>query len=65
MPRKKATVDASALNPNAELPFELRLKDFEMAMQDVYDFFTTSTSSCWAKAFIEWTTCCDRQPCQA
>lgn len=26
-------------NPNATLPFELRLKDFEMAMQDVYDFF--------------------------
>jgi len=26
-------------NPDAELPFELRLRDFEMAMQDVYDFF--------------------------
>lgn len=25
-------------NPNAELPYELRLRDFEMAMQDVYDF---------------------------
>ena len=36
---KKETVDASAFNPNAELPFELRLKDFEIAMQDVYDFF--------------------------
>jgi hypothetical protein len=24
---------------NATLPFELRLKDFEMAMQDIYDFF--------------------------
>lgn len=29
----------SAFNPNATLPYELRLKDFEMAMQDVYDFF--------------------------
>jgi hypothetical protein len=26
-------------NKNAELPYELRLRDFEMAMQDVYDFF--------------------------
>lgn len=25
-------------NPDAELPYELRLRDFEMAMQDVYDF---------------------------
>jgi hypothetical protein len=26
-------------NRNAELPYELRLRDFEMATQDVYDFF--------------------------
>jgi hypothetical protein len=26
-------------NNKAELPYELRLRDFEMAMQDVYDFF--------------------------
>jgi hypothetical protein len=26
-------------NASAELPYELRLRDFEMAMQDVYDFF--------------------------
>jgi hypothetical protein len=26
-------------NTAAELPFELRLKDFEIAIQDVYDFF--------------------------
>jgi hypothetical protein len=35
----KQTVDQSAFNENADLPFELRLKDFEIAMQDVYDFF--------------------------
>ena len=33
------TVDVSKLNPNAALPFELRPQDFQMAMQDVYDFF--------------------------
>ncbi|MCC7049600.1 MAG: hypothetical protein IT562_23015 [Alphaproteobacteria bacterium] len=36
---KKSIVVASAFNPRADLPFELRLKDFEIAMQDVYDFF--------------------------
>ena len=32
-------VDETKLNDHAALPFELRLKDFAMAMQDVYDFF--------------------------
>ncbi len=32
-------VDESAFNAAAILPFELRLKDFELAMQDIYDFF--------------------------
>jgi hypothetical protein len=31
--------DSSKFNPSAVLPFQLRLKDFELAMQDVYDFF--------------------------
>lgn len=26
-------------NPQAHLPYELRIQDFEIAMQDVYDFF--------------------------
>jgi hypothetical protein len=38
MPRKK-TVDPGKFNQAAVLPYELRLKDFELAMQDVYDFF--------------------------
>jgi hypothetical protein len=33
------TVELKSFNTAAELPFELRLKDFEIAMQDVYDFF--------------------------
>jgi len=32
-------VDPEKFNNVAKLPYELRLKDFEMAMQDVYDFF--------------------------
>jgi hypothetical protein len=35
----RETVDTSKFNSAAILPFELRLKDFEIAMQDVYDFF--------------------------
>src|SRR3990172_7010612 len=33
------TVDQTKFNSQAMLPYELRLKDVEMAMQDVYDFF--------------------------
>jgi hypothetical protein len=36
---KRNTIDASKLNPDAVLPYNLRLEDFRMAMQDVYDFF--------------------------
>lgn len=35
----KNIVARNAFNPKAELPFQLRLGDFEIAMQDVYDFF--------------------------
>ncbi len=35
----RRTVEASAFNKDCVLPYSLRLKDFEMAMQDVYDFF--------------------------
>lgn len=39
MPLSRNKVDSQCFNRNAKLPFSLRLKDFEMAMQDVYDFF--------------------------
>ena len=32
-------VDSSRFNKAADLPYELRLKDFEIAVQDVYNFF--------------------------
>lgn len=38
-------VEASCFNSQAVLPFELRLKDVELAMQDVYDFFFDVNSS--------------------
>lgn len=35
---RRNNVDASKFNRDAVLPYELRLQDFQMAMQDVYDF---------------------------
>ncbi len=32
-------VETSKFNKNAKPPYELRMQDFQMAMQDVYDFF--------------------------
>jgi hypothetical protein len=37
------------LNDGAELPYELRLADFRIAMQDVYDFFFDVNSHLVAK----------------
>lgn len=39
MPVKRNIVDSRKFNANADLPYQLRLKDFELAIQDVYDFF--------------------------
>lgn len=39
MPIARNTVDLAKFNPAAKLPFELRPKDFEIAVQDIYDFF--------------------------
>ena len=36
---RRNQLDNGAFNPQAVLPFQLRLKDFELAMQDIYDFF--------------------------
>jgi hypothetical protein len=39
MPLIRQSVDSSRFNKASKLPFQLRLADFEIAMQDVYDFF--------------------------
>lgn len=38
---KTEQVDQTQMNQAATLPFELRLQDFAIAIQDVYDFFLT------------------------
>jgi hypothetical protein len=39
MPTTRQTVREIGLNRQLALPFELRIQDFSIAMQDVYDFF--------------------------
>lgn len=39
MPIERNNVDRAKFNPHVILPFDLRQRDFEIAMQDVYDFF--------------------------
>lgn len=45
MPITRSAVDKSGFNPSATLPYELRVMDFDSAMQDVYDFFYDVNSS--------------------
>lgn len=46
---KRNLVDRRKLNPEADLPFQLRLEDFALAMQDVYDFFYDVNAGLLAK----------------
>jgi len=39
MPAERNRPKRDCFNPNAQLPFQLRSEDFEIAMQDVYDLF--------------------------
>ena len=39
MPLKREIVDKTKFNKAVHLPFQLRIADFELAMQDAYDFF--------------------------
>lgn len=39
MPVTRNSLDPLRFNANAVLPYELRLEDFRLAIQDVYDFF--------------------------
>ena len=45
------TVDVTKFNPAADLPFQLRPQDFQMAMQDVYDFFYDVNAFLTGKGF--------------
>lgn len=64
MPVTRITVRQDCFNPSATLPYALRLKDFEMAMQDIYDSTTSIRGSFGAGSF-GWMTCYVPQSCPA
>ena len=39
MPIARNTADPEGFNYNLELPYQLRVDDFRLALTDVYDFF--------------------------
>ena len=39
MPAKRNRPKRDCFNADTNLPFQLRVEDFELAMQDVYDLF--------------------------
>jgi len=39
VPLRREVLDKTKFNSEAQLPYQLRLADFELSMQDVYDFF--------------------------
>ena len=49
MPIGRNVVDPAKFNAEAILPYELRLKDFEVTLQDIYDFFHDVNSHLVAK----------------
>lgn len=46
---RKNKIDEKCFNPEIILPYELRIDDFRLAMQDVYDFFYDVNSHLTAK----------------
>lgn len=49
MPAERNRPIRDAFNLAAQLPYELRIQEFEMAMQDVYDLFFDVNSGLLAK----------------
>ena len=59
------TLDLSKFNRNVQLPYELRLEDFSLAVQDVYDFFFDVNTACRSKVWSGSMTHCDPPSCRA
>ena len=59
MPITKNTADVTMFNQQVQLPYALRVQDFQMAMQDVYDFlYDTSMPISSVEDCNGLTTCC-------
>ena len=65
MPILRDEPDLTKFNKNVVLPFEaIRLKDFELAMQDIYDFFFDVNLLLTSKGLERLDICCDQRSCQ-
>ena len=58
-------VQLDKFNKHAKLPYQLRLQDFQMALQDVYDFFFDVNAYLVKKGLQRLTTCAGQQLCLA
>ncbi len=65
MPVTRNTVRQDCFNADATLPYALRLKDFEMAMQDIYDFFYDINKGSSGVDSSGWMTYCAPPSCLA
>jgi len=65
VPIQRNTVKTDCFNPAPSLPYELRVGDFQLAMQDVYDFFTTSMQFYRRRGYTASKTYCGRKPVPA
>ncbi|MCY4626720.1 MAG: hypothetical protein OXE58_04020, partial [Acidobacteria bacterium] len=52
----RMVVDVNAFNDELELPYSLRVQDFQMAMQDVYDFLYDVDSNLVARSLPRFET---------
>jgi len=52
VPVQRNTPDEAGFNPAATLPFNLRIEDFRLAMQDAYDFFHDVNAGLVAKGLV-------------
>jgi len=54
MPAERNRPKHDCFNRTAVLPFQLRLEDFEIAMQDVYDLFYDVNTGLLEKIWNDW-----------
>ena len=63
-PHAGAKVDPDGFNPDIVLPYSLRLVDFDIAMQDVYDLFRDINGLLLDRGWVGLKRCSDPPPCQ-
>ena len=63
MPAERNRPKPDKFNSAAQLPFQLRLEDFAIAMQDVYDLFFDVNTGLLRRDSSVWMTSSDLRSC--